>query len=81
MTIVSVLTSADFILNVEMNPLISPKAVIMVPTEDNPKFTANPPRNIKEAIEVYIRYFVLRIFQKTGLAIGNLKPYSGCILF
>ncbi|SPF55284.1 hypothetical protein SBF1_8120002 [Candidatus Desulfosporosinus infrequens] len=71
-TFVSVWMTVDFFLNVRINPLLKPKAVLIAPTEDNPRYTTNP-KNTKEAVEVFIRYQLIRIFHKSDIAIGNLR--------
>ena len=71
-TITSALFTADFFLNVDKNPLISSKATIVAPTEDNPNYTSDP-QNFKESLEVYVRYFFIRVFHKSDIAIRNLR--------
>jgi len=71
-SVVSLLMSSDFFLNVDKNPLLSSKATIIGPTEINPNFSSNP-KNFKMAVEVNIRYFLIRIFHKKDIAYENLK--------
>ena len=71
-SVVSLLMSADFFLNVDKNALLSSKATIIGPTEINPNFSSNP-RNFKGAVEVNIRYIINRIFHHQDIAYVNLK--------
>ena len=71
-SVVSLLMSADFFLNVDKNPKLSSKAALIGPTEINPNFSSNP-KNFKGAVEVNIRYIINRIFRKKDITYENLK--------
>lgn len=70
-TYISVWLVADFFLNVERNPLILPNVAILGPTEDNPKFTADP-KNSKEAVEAVFGYIISKTLRVKTIFIRNL---------